>query len=393
VLWVWLGCVALTVVDVAWLMRNDATHAEQRLMVDTPPVVLRDFHQARGNRWVAAYYPFMSRGSLACFDDYNVAQSPDLRGDLEQEEYLVDPGAGTVERLEWSPNHIRLQVKLLRAARLHVNQNWHAGWRASVGAVVSDNGVLAVDLPAGEHDVELRFLPRSGVGGGATSLSALGVAALALWRSRRRGGGGDTIQPGRPFLRDVVLFASPLAFALLAVVFVNEPPRRPPELMTPAGEPLVVDTPPAGAMPIDARWEEGITLVASRIVLRPTHVPSEKTATVELDWRLTKKPPDGLGVVLYVVGRPKSPITIEYALLSHVLLFEDAPLQRVLRDVIEPIRLPAAEEPTTYQVHVALFRARRTGERLENISGPGLTKEGAPKEGGGSVSAGSFVVP
>jgi len=379
-LWAWLACVALTSFDVAWLVRNDAVQAGYRTMVDTPPVAVRDFHQARGNRWLALYYPMMSRGSLACFDDYNVAQAPDLRADLDEEEYLVDPGAGTVERLAWSPNRIQLSAKLSRPARVHVNQNWHPGWRSSVGAVVSDHGVLAVDLPAGEREVELRFLPRSAVGGGATSVAALGVAAWALWRARGR---RRTVGP-----IDVALFASPLAFALLSFVVVREPRRPPPELVTPAGEPMVADAPPDGALPVDARWAEGITLVASRVVAEPTTSQDERTATVELDWRLDGKPPDGLGVVLYVVGGARSPITFEYALLSRVLLFEDAPRGRILRDVTEPIRLPRADGPTTYQVYVAIDRARRAGERLGNLSGPG-----ADNQVDGSVFAGSFVVP
>ena len=55
---------------------------------------------------------------------------------------------------------IDLEVELSRPARVYVNQNWHPGWRSNVGEAVSDEGLLAVDLPAGTHEVSLRFLPR-----------------------------------------------------------------------------------------------------------------------------------------------------------------------------------------------------------------------------------------
>ncbi len=381
----WLGCALLVAVDVAWLVKNDTLCAKERTMVETPPVVVRDFHQARGNRWLAGYYPYTSRGSLACFDDYNVAQSPDLRGDLDKEEYLKDEGAGTVERIAWSPNHVRLRVSLVRPARVYINQNWHPGWRSSDGVVVSEGGVLAVDLPAGKNDVELRFLPRSGVGGMATSLAALVVAGVALWRSR--GGSRDTILPGRPFLKDLLLFASPFALSLLALVFVHQPRRPPPVLWTPVGEPVVADAPPEGAVPINATWAEGITLVAARVLTQPTRTATEKTATVELDWRIDKKPPKGLGVFLHVEGHPTF-IPLDYALLSGVLLFEDAPLHKILRDVSEPIRLPWNGKPMTYDVRAGLFLARRTGERLKSIRGPG-----AETQDDGRIFVGSFVAP
>jgi hypothetical protein len=382
----WVVCVALALLDVTMLVRNATSYALQRTMIDTPPTIDRDFHQARGNRWLSAYYPFMSRGSLACFDDYNVAQSPDLRGDLEHEEYLRDPSAGSVERLDWSPNHIRLRAKLARPARVYVNQNWHPGWRSTAGTVVTDGGLLAIDLPAGDHEFELAFLPRSGLVGGATSLAALAVAGLALFRSRRSR--DDRIAPGRPFARDLVLFASPFACVALSFVLVYEPRRPPPALVTPSGEPMLVDALPEGITPLDATWAEGIELVGAHFHTEPTRLPTEKVATIELDWKLTKAPPKGLGVYLELDGQKRTLIGVDYALLSGVLLFEDAPKNRILRDVGGPILLPWIGQPIHYDVWVVLYRARRSGERLTQIEGttPHVESEG-------KVFVGSFVAP
>ena len=111
--------------------------------------------------------------------------------------------------------------------------------------------------------------------------------------------------------------------------------------------------------------------------------------TVELDWRLDRKPPKGLGVFLHVESPPGVFIPVDYALLSGELLFEDAPLHRILRDVSERIvRLPWNGKSRTYDVRVGLFRARRSGERLKSISGPG-----AEKQDDGRVLVGSFVAP
>jgi hypothetical protein len=215
------------------------------------------------------------------------------------------------------------------------------------------------------------------------------VGAVAVWRSRRsREGEGDTIRPGRSTLRELLFFASPFVMVLVAFAFVREQKRPPKELVTPVGEPIIADAPPEGAVPVDARWAEGITLVAGKVLTQPTSVPTEKTVTVELDWRIDGTPPKGLGVFLHVEGQPGVFISVDYALLSGELLFEDAPMHRILRDVSEPIRLPWNGKPGTYDVRVGLFRARRSGERLKKISGPG-----AENQEDGRVFVTSFVAP
>ena len=60
------------------------------------------------------------------------------------------------------------------------NQNYDADWTASTGTPVDDQGRLALDLPAGEHDIEIAYhpadLPWSIV---ATVLGLLAALALA----------------------------------------------------------------------------------------------------------------------------------------------------------------------------------------------------------------------
>lgn len=126
---------------------------------NTPPRVHQDFRQTRGNYFEFPLWPYIDRGTLACYDETPFPASPALRPDLPAEEYLADPSAGTVVRRAWTPNRIELTVTLLRPATVLVNQNYAPGWRASVGKVHPQDGLLAVDLPAGTHALSLRMWP------------------------------------------------------------------------------------------------------------------------------------------------------------------------------------------------------------------------------------------
>jgi hypothetical protein len=380
-----MGCLALLACDLVLLVRNDAANSRERSMVAPPSIVNREFHQSRGNRWLAAYYPPMSRGVLACFDDYNIAQSPDLRPDLEKEEYLLDPDAGDVVQRTWSPNRIDLHVDLSRPARVYVNQNWHPGWHSSEGSVVNDNGLLAVDLPEGHRDLTLRFWPRSAVAGGATSLAALVVAAIAWRRSRRL---GDATMSGRAWVRELALFASPGAIALLSFVMIREPKRPPPPRVTRSGEPIIADAPPDDAVLLGATWGEGVTLEGARYHLDASPSPEEQAITLELDWRLDKQAPKDLGAFVHLEGGPGRPISVNSAQISGTLLFADAPLHVTLRDEREPTLLPRDGKPVTWTVYAGLYHALTDGERLKDIDSPGNTKARD-----GRVFIGSFVVP
>jgi hypothetical protein len=377
-------CVAVYGWNLSVLVENGRDLAAIRPMADPPAVVDREFHQTRGNRWLAFYYFEMSRGTLACFDDYNVAESPDLRGDLSDEEYLRDTGAGTVQQKSWAPGRIEMEVDLSRPARVYVNQNWHPGWHSSQGAVTSDDGLLAVDLPAGAHDVVLRFLPRSVVVGGLTSLAAL-LIAFGVWR---RTGSGDAFGDGRRLARQVGIFASPVLVAALGFALMRQPRRPRPALLTPEGDPLVAAAPPGDARPVGARWDsEGITLEAVRFHETGAATDDGTEVSVELDWRFDKPPPPRLGITLRIEGERRGPVSLSYAFLSGALLVDDAPLHTTLRDVTESILLPHEDLPRTVQVSVQLSVLRGNGEPLTDVVVDGV------RASQGRVLVGPFNVP
>jgi hypothetical protein len=146
-----------------------------------------DFHQARGNRWDAQVFAPASLGSLQCFEETAFVQSPKLRGDLLAEEYPVDPTIATVTRTEWTPNRIKLHVDAKAATTILINQNWAKHWRSNVGAVRNQDGLIAIDVPAGVHELVVRYRDPAVFVGLATSiLSLLALAALAVRHLRQK---------------------------------------------------------------------------------------------------------------------------------------------------------------------------------------------------------------
>jgi hypothetical protein len=347
---------ALAFIDDGVLVDNDWAWQRGRNLIEAPISANRDkdaFANARGDRWLAAYYPSLQRGSLSCFDDYQVPQSPELRGDLPHEEYLADQTAGTVTRTSWSPNRIAMRVDVNKDARVIVNQNWHPGWHANVGEVVSDKGRLAVKVPPGVNDLVVRFMPRSAVGGTVTSLLAI-LACIALWRTSRR---------NAKLGAQIGIAVAPFIGVASAFAFVSEPPRPPMALVLPDGEPIAQDAPPPGAQRLDTKFEEGVSLEAARALVRATG--DGPVLDFELDWRLDRPAPVGLGIFVHFEPDKGDTVNVDHVALATVAPFEAFPQNMTLRDALPDI---AIETGKTYKIYVGVWRARRAGERLKVVS-------------------------
>jgi hypothetical protein len=337
-------------------------HADARVVV-APPVddeAPGPFHQARGNRWALAYYEPMNRGSLSCWEAYPVPQSPLLRGDRASEAWVLDEeegtSAGTVVEKRWSPQAIDLDVDLARPATVAINQNWHAGWRASAGEVKSEHGLLTVALPAGRRTLSLGFSPRSATGGALTSLAALAVLfAIALEARKRR-----FVRGRREAGVFLALIGAPLIPLLATAMAVHEPSATEP-LLTLDGRPVIADAIGEGAVRIDVKLAGDVTLEAATLSDPEPRAGSD--VTLELDWRRDEAVPRDVGVFVHI--DPSSGPTIEgdHVLLSSVLDLEDAPRGKTLRDVL-PIHVPENATGKTFKVWVGLWRVRREGARL-----------------------------
>lgn len=151
----------------------------QVYVFEPPLAYAQPFKQARGNRWDAHVWTYANLGSLQCFEENPLPESPALRGDLPAEEYPAPASDLTVTRAKWTPNSIVLDVDARAAGRVLVNQNHDPSWRTNVGRVVAHDGLLAVDVPAGTHRVVLRYRNRWILVGSVISGFSL-VALLTL---------------------------------------------------------------------------------------------------------------------------------------------------------------------------------------------------------------------
>jgi len=289
-----------------------------------------DFRQARGNRWLAGHVPGLGVGSLSCWEPYPVVMSPRLRADLLAEEYLRDPEAGLAKRTSWSPNRLGVHVNLRRPTRLIVNQNWHPGWHTSVGAVVSEDGLLAVDLPRGVHDVALRFRPRSALAGALTTLTT--IAALIAARRRR-----------------LVLLA-PVLVAGACVATWDEPRYSAPPPQNPDGSPALVAAVPADAPKPDATFALPLAIEGARV----GPLDALETLPIEVYLRRTGRMPRTTAMFVRVVrrGDPEGkPIALDHQVVGGAFFLSTSPKDVLVRDTVAVSLHGAARG--TYDVWIA----------------------------------------
>lgn len=107
-------------------------------------------------------------------------------GDLPQVRAVPGDAVEIVER-DRTATSWRVTARVDRPTRLVFNQTWEQDWVATPGPAIADLGRLAVDLPPGVHDVELRYRPRSLPWALAALALGLAISALLLRRRARAG--------------------------------------------------------------------------------------------------------------------------------------------------------------------------------------------------------------
>jgi hypothetical protein len=111
-------------------------------------------------------------------------------------------GEGTAAFVVDEPEHVVLRVQAPARGFLHLADQYHRGWRATVNGletqIVRANHVFrAVEVPAGESLVEFRYVPSSERIGAAITVGTLaGLAFLAIAAWRRRSPAGTPRAPG-----------------------------------------------------------------------------------------------------------------------------------------------------------------------------------------------------
>ena len=137
-----------------------------------------------------------NRGVIGCDEEAPLQRAKELDlGDVPQAR-LLDPQAGRVNLMQFAPSRLRLQVELSVETLVLLNTNWNEHWRTNIGRIEKfgekhprdrDGGRLAVRLPAGAHDLVVRYRPASFVLGLWTSLLAGTALLLGFgWATRRR---------------------------------------------------------------------------------------------------------------------------------------------------------------------------------------------------------------
>lgn len=102
-----------------------------------------------------------------------------------------DGDAGVVKLIDYQPDSLRLSVRTPQAAFLVLAENFYPGWRAWVGGVPveivrADIAFRGLVVPAGTHEVEMRFQPVIlPVSLAISVVTALLLFAFAAWPRKR----------------------------------------------------------------------------------------------------------------------------------------------------------------------------------------------------------------
>ena len=347
-----------------------------------------DFRQSRGNRWLAVHLESQNLGSLSCYETHRLAESTLLRADLPAEEYLAPDAAdaGTVKRLAWSPTKITLSVDLSRPARVLVNQNWAPGWHATVGKVVSHEGLLAIDMPPGAHEVALSFLPWSTLGGATVTLTSLLALAWIGVRARRR----RELFSRRRLVGTTLLVAMPWLVAAAAYASSPDDKWPPPRLTNPNGSPAIVvagdghvATPIGAAFSLPLRVEEG----------HVTGPDEHQGVLVEVYLRRTAKILKSTTMFVHLERRKDEPPAAEkhedfynadHQVVGGSFYLSDAPEGVLVRDALG-VRIDKAASGT-WDVWVAFGHV--SGKKGRSL----VTEPGAATVSAHRVRVGTFVV-
>jgi len=348
-----VGAVSLCLLTIRAEAQNARIAVAGMWLGPEPIEIDQPFRQTRGNRWLAAHYPPLNRGSLSCWEAYAVPMSPLLRSDLPQEAYLTDATAGQVTQIFWSPNRIQFELNLAKATVLRVNQNWHPGWKSNLGRVHSQEGLLAVELPKGHYRLSLHFLPRSAQFGFAISLIAL-AALVVLTTNRKR------------LAWILSLIIAPLVFATSFILY-DEPLPAAPEPRNADGTLIVTDELPASAKRLRVQFELPVVLEGVEI---PRAVDRYGVSHLVLYFRVQGPVPRSLGVSVHLMSNKKRANNADHRVIGGTLYLSEAPRGVLIRDAFS--RYLQSKSDERWKIYVSLWYAAGDRKRVRIRSAEGV---------------------
>ncbi len=124
-------------------------------------------------------FPIRGIGTTECYGgfDWPVSRALWTAGPQQR---LEPAAAGTVERLRWTPSSITFHVVLSRPGTLVVDQNFDRGWHATDGTLVLRDGLLALELAAGDRQLRLYHRPQGFWLGLSLSIFGLLLSGVAV---------------------------------------------------------------------------------------------------------------------------------------------------------------------------------------------------------------------
>jgi hypothetical protein len=132
--------------------------------------------------WSDQYLPLLQNiGVVDAYETIPFARYARAFNDKDYRGEFYFVGKGVATQLKWSPNRLKYHVKLEQPDRLVINQNYWPGWRVTRGVVTRHNGLLAVDLPAGEYDLRIKYQPITFTAGLSLFFATLFSIAMILF--------------------------------------------------------------------------------------------------------------------------------------------------------------------------------------------------------------------
>lgn len=107
--------------------------------------------------------------------------NPSYRGEV-----WIEDGSGDdrVTGYEIGHNALRADVSLSQPRRVVFNQNWLEGFESSLGEPSDHSGLVSIELPAGQHQIELNYRPKAILLALALSFVSLVFWGVLFFRSR-----------------------------------------------------------------------------------------------------------------------------------------------------------------------------------------------------------------